>query len=221
MCQKQMSVSHSSTEFEIISLDAGLRTNGLLALDLWDVVTEVLCSTSSTKTTTKWAPANRCETGNYSRTTSRLKQKENRDVDQLLHGDHVSSNAHSSHGKSQLYIVEDNEAAIKMIIKSRRPRMRHVSRTHRVAIDWLFDRMIFDSRIQLKYVDTKNQLAHIVTKRRFTSDEWNHLLCLLNIMNSSMFFCSHFFHTESRDPCQREDNKVIPEKVRPWRSRNL
>ena len=33
---------------------------------------------------------------------------------------------------SQLYIFEDNEAVIKMIIKWRSPTMRHVSRTHRV-----------------------------------------------------------------------------------------
>ena len=42
MCKKQTSVSHSSTESKIISLDAGLRMDGLLALDLWDIVTEVL-----------------------------------------------------------------------------------------------------------------------------------------------------------------------------------
>ena len=41
MYKKQTSVSHSSTESEIISLDAGLRIDGLLALDLWDVVMEV------------------------------------------------------------------------------------------------------------------------------------------------------------------------------------
>ena len=35
MCKKQTSVSHSSTESEVISLDAGLRMDGLLALDLW------------------------------------------------------------------------------------------------------------------------------------------------------------------------------------------
>ena len=35
MCKKQTSVSHSSAESEIISLGAGLRMDGLLALDLW------------------------------------------------------------------------------------------------------------------------------------------------------------------------------------------
>ena len=48
MCKKQTSVSHSSTESEIISLDAGLRMDGLLALDLWDTVIEVLRSTNNT-----------------------------------------------------------------------------------------------------------------------------------------------------------------------------
>ena len=42
MCKKQTSVSHSSRESEIISLDAGLRKDGLHALDLWDIVIEVL-----------------------------------------------------------------------------------------------------------------------------------------------------------------------------------
>ena len=41
MCKKQTSVSHSSTESEIIALDAGLRMDGSPALDLWDMVIEV------------------------------------------------------------------------------------------------------------------------------------------------------------------------------------
>ena len=41
MCKKQTSVSHNSTEAEIISLDASLRMDGIPALDLWDMVIEV------------------------------------------------------------------------------------------------------------------------------------------------------------------------------------
>ena len=67
-----------------------------------------------------------------------------------------------------------------MIIKGRSPTMRRVSRTHRVALDWLFDRIILNSKIQIKYIDTKNQHADILTKGNFTRDEWNHLLCLFN-----------------------------------------
>ena len=42
MGKKQTSVSHSSTESEIISLDAGLRLDGTPALDLWDLIVAVL-----------------------------------------------------------------------------------------------------------------------------------------------------------------------------------
>ena len=45
MCKKQTSVSHSSTESEIISLDAGLRLDGIPALDLWDLIVLVLGNT--------------------------------------------------------------------------------------------------------------------------------------------------------------------------------
>ena len=38
MCKKQTAVSHSSTESEIISLDTGLRLDGLPALELWDLI---------------------------------------------------------------------------------------------------------------------------------------------------------------------------------------
>ena len=38
MCKKQTVVSHSSPESEIVSLDAELRMDGLLAVDLWDIL---------------------------------------------------------------------------------------------------------------------------------------------------------------------------------------
>ena len=52
-------------------------------------------------------------------------------------------------------------------------------------LDWLFDRINLDPKIQIKYIDTKNQLADILTKGNFTRDEWNHLLCMLNIRHFS------------------------------------
>ena len=62
----------------------------------------------------------------------------------------MPTNAHSSHNESQLYIFEDNEAVIKMIIKRRIPTMTHTSRTHRVALDWLFERINLEPKIQIK-----------------------------------------------------------------------
>ena len=42
MCKKQTSVSHSSTQSKVLSLDTGFRMGGPFALDLWDLVIEVL-----------------------------------------------------------------------------------------------------------------------------------------------------------------------------------
>ena len=84
--------------------------------------------------------------------------------------DHVSSYVRSFQFGAMLYVSEDNEAVIKMTIKGRSPTIRHVSRTHRVALDWLFDGINLDHQIQIKYVDTKNQLADILTKGNFTRD---------------------------------------------------
>ena len=44
MCKKQTAVSQSSTESEIISLDTGLRLDGLLTLQLWDLNVSVFGS---------------------------------------------------------------------------------------------------------------------------------------------------------------------------------
>ena len=90
--------------------------------------------------------------------TPKIQEMLDQNVD-LSNVDQVPSNAHLSEKESQLYIFEDNEAVIKMIIKGRSPTMRHVSRTHRVALDRLFDRINLDPKVQIKYVESKNQLA--------------------------------------------------------------
>ena len=168
MCKKQTAVWHSSTESEIISLDTGL--DGLPALELGDLIVSVFGSVSRVSDGSG-QPEN--DVNKHHKSQRRINVMENIDS--------VPSNVQSSRQEALLYVVEDNEAVIKMIIKGRSPTMRHVSRTHRVALDWLSDRINLDSKIQIKYIDTKNQLADICTKGNFTRDEWNHLMCLFNI----------------------------------------
>ena len=170
MCKKQTSVSHSSTESGIISLDAGLRLDGIPALDLWDLIH------------IHERPERPVGSGQNQRSQGMSNVLNNIDC--------VPSNVQSSHQEALLYVFEDNEAVIKMIIHGRSPTMRHVSRTHRVALDWLFDRINLDPKIRIKYIDTKNQLADMLTKGNFTRDEWNHLLCLFNISHFSSTVCS-------------------------------
>ena len=178
MCKKQTSVSHSSTESEIISLDAGLGLDGLPALELWDLIVSVLVNmTQTTERTGRLVIIDRS-------------QNSQGKINVLNNSDCVPSNVQSSREEAFLYVFEDNEAVIKMINKGKSPTMRHVSRTHRVALGWLFDRINLDSKIKIKYIDTKNQLADILTKGSFTRDEWNHLLCLFNISHFSSTACS-------------------------------
>ena len=179
MCKKQTSVSHISTESGVISLDAGLRLDGIPALDLWNLIVSVLGNT--TQTTERPVRPVVIDTSQRSQGKTNV----------LNHIDCVPSNVQFSRREALLNVFEDTEAAIKVIIKGRSPTMRHVSRTHRVAHDWLFDRINLDSKkILIQYIDTKNPLADILTKGNFTRDEWNHLLCLFNISHFSSTVCS-------------------------------
>ena len=138
MCKKQTSVSHSSTESEIISLDTGLRLDGLPALELWDLIVSVFGSVSHVS-------------GRSGQPDSDVHKhhKSQRGIDVMKDIDLVPSNVQSSHQEALLYVFEDNEAVIKMIIKGRSLATRHVSRTHRGALDWLFDRINLDSKIRI------------------------------------------------------------------------
>ena len=170
MCEKQSSVYHSSTEPEIISLDAGLRLDGIPALDLWDLIVAVLGNTNQNNKVRRDLCPNQREVRSTPHTIQKRKHS-HRVINDLDNVDFIPSNVNSSHQEALLYVFEDNEAVIKMIVKGRSPTMRHVSRTHRVALDWLFDRINLDPKIQIKYIDTKNQLANILTKGNFTREE--------------------------------------------------
>ena len=145
MCKKQTAVSHSSTESEIISLDTGLRLDGLPALELWDLIVSVFGSVSHVS-----------DRSGQPDSDVKKHHKSQWRIDVMKDIDSVPSNIQSSRQEALLYVFEDNEAVIKTIMKGRSPTMRHVSRTHRVALDWLFDRINLDSKIQIKYIDTKN-----------------------------------------------------------------
>ena len=183
MCKKQTSVPHSSTDSEIISLDAGLRLDGIPALDLWDLIVSVLGNTIQTHDRME-QPVVECDQSHGPNKRSQGM------IDVLDNFDCVPSNVQFSHQEALLYVFENNEAVIKMIIKGRSPTMRHVSRTHGVPLDWLFDRINLDPKIQIKHIDTKNQLADMLTKVNFTRDEWNHLMCFFNISQFSSTVCS-------------------------------
>ena len=95
MCKKQISVSHRSTEAEIISLDARLRMDGIPALDLWDLVREEFHSPPNQINKSKGVESQ----GNLSRNTTLHMKNPNptKHVNLDLNNvDNVSSNVRSS-----------------------------------------------------------------------------------------------------------------------------
>ena len=143
MCKKQTSVSPNSTESEVFSLHAGLRRDGMCSRSwstgfgswIWLLKYCIL-----PKTYQFWWDPWRDE-AQRKHANTRTKQHIHRYDVELFNVDHVTAPVKSSHFGALLYICEDDEAVIKMIIRGRSPTVRHVSRTHRVALDWLFDRI--------------------------------------------------------------------------------
>ena len=123
--------------------------DGIPALNLWDLVIQVFHSSPNQTNKTKYL---REPQGNLSASPQSHKRRQipttNTNLD-LTNIDHVPSSGTHSGSNAMLYVFEDNEAVIRMIIKGRSPTMRHVSRTHRVALDWLFDRISLDSKTQI------------------------------------------------------------------------
>ena len=115
MCKKQTSVSHSSTESEIISLDAGLRLDGIPALDLWDLIVAVLHGNTHQNDQVRGDPCTNLVCVNPHKLPTR--KKFHGLIDDLNNVVFVSSNVHSSRQEALLYIFEDNEVVIKMIMK--------------------------------------------------------------------------------------------------------
>ena len=116
MCKKQTSVSHSSTESEIITLDTGLRLDGLPALELWDLIVSVLGNVSRVS-----------DNSGKPESDAHKRQKSHSKIDVMQDIDSVPSSVQYSRQESLLHVFEDNEAVIKMIIEGGSPTMRHVS----------------------------------------------------------------------------------------------
>ena len=179
LCKKQGAISHSSSEAEVIALDAGVRMEGIPSLDLMEEIINVFDDEDQYN-----PPQLDSHSGNLPQTKSARKRDVGYHVsvsDTLQNVDHVPPNIVISRGRAKLIICEDNDAVIKMCVKARSLNMRHVPRVHRVDLDWLFERLLKDTNITMKYVNTKQQMADIFTKGSFTAATWKELSSLLMI----------------------------------------
>ena len=97
ICEKQTSVSHSPTESEIISLDAGVRLNGIPALDLWDLIVSVLGNTTQTHDRTEQPVVNCDKDHGPNKRSYRM-------VNVLNNIDYVPSNVQFSQQEALMYV---------------------------------------------------------------------------------------------------------------------
>ena len=82
--------------------------------------------------------------------------------------------------KTVLIIAGDNEAVIKLVKKARSMALRHLPRTHRIDLHWLFG-VCSHPRVTMWYVNTKQQAAEMMTKSINNPTTWSHLLELCQI----------------------------------------
>ena len=146
ICKKQSAVSHSSTEAEVIALDAAVRLDGVPWLLFWEEVVQVFGK--GKEPVSRPNKDKRCRVPSneniYDASLNQNKKKDISNIHQtLINTDHVPPSLPPSQGKARLLILEDNEAVVKMIYKGRSPTMRHVLRTFRVDLDWLFERVVW------------------------------------------------------------------------------
>ena len=110
-----------------------LRMDEIPALDLLDLVIEVFHSSLNQTNKTKDVREPRTNLSATLQSTMRIPSPTTNTNPDLTNIDHVPSSGTHSGSNAMLYVSEDNEAVIKMIIKGRSPTMGHVSRTHRVC----------------------------------------------------------------------------------------
>ena len=103
---------------------------------------------------------------------SQCNTQESQKHTEMSNVDFVSSNENYSHKELRRTFLKTAKLWSRWSLKGRSPTLRHASRTNRVALDWLFDRTNLDHNLQQsRYVDSKNQLADLLTTGHFTRDE--------------------------------------------------
>ena len=149
----------------MVAAEQGLRTEGLQALAFWELVTELLSTSPVKKAETQTVIPKDCEMNPDSQAFNPAK--------------YFAYTRRPDQG-TFLIIAEDNEAVIKLVKKARSMALRHLPRTHRIDLNWLFE-VCSHPRVNMRYVNTKQQAADMMTKSLNNPQTWSHLLELCQI----------------------------------------
>ena len=171
MCRKQSAVYHSSAESEILSLDAGLRIDGLPVLQFGECV----C----------WQ---RCKSFFFFRILTLESLSSLTMFRPIFPTVLIQLNFNFSKTMRHWF---------KWSTKTKLT-LRHVTRTHQVGLVWSFERVNLDNSISIKYVRTGDQLADILTRERAQRCSGSHCFNYGNYGNPmiqvmSAVFITNFF----------------------------
>ena len=195
MCKKPSSVSHCPTESEIISLDAGLRMDGLLALDLWDMVVEVLRSTNNTVQASHNETRARC---NSKVKTQKWQKKAKSWLCQMwimYPPTHILLKASLS-----CAFLKTTKLWSRWSSKDEVQPWDTCQEPTELRLIGCSTESIWNPRSK-----SKTNQPTFLPKEVFSRDQWNHLLPVFNILSFSMFSCSHICDFLSNDQVGKQN----------------
>ena len=149
LCKKQTAVSHSSAEAEIIALDTGMRMEAQPMMELWNTALDIFDPLKEERKPKPIVPKPAHSINDYLKTI-----------------DYVPPNSKPTSNRGILIILEDNDAVIKMCLKQRVPRLKHVPRTHRVDLDALINQIAKDPQILIRFIKTHQQAAECLRRKK-------------------------------------------------------
>jgi hypothetical protein len=160
--KRQTVISYSTPEAELVAASYALRMVGLPMLTLWEAINHIRA-----KPTHKSGgqPSARKESGGQPPARGRF-------MDQGNPGENTPPSVQAEH--LRLYLMEDNQATIKILQRGRSSQLGHIGRTHKVSLGWVHEVVSSSSRdAHLMYVPTEKQAADIFTKGFSDQGKWN------------------------------------------------
>jgi hypothetical protein len=83
--------------------------------------------------------------------------------------------------KVQATLLEDNQATMQILKSGKNPALRHISRTHRVNMAWISEVFRKCAQMGIKYCNTAEQAADIMTKGFTNPEIWNRAVSLIGL----------------------------------------
>ena len=163
-------VSHCCTEAELLSIDAGLRMEGIPAMKLWDTVKDKLHPPLLPRPTLEATASLFIKLG-----SSNIMIHQETLITYFQARDYSVCERHHSYTKIAKLFRKNN-------------RVSQRARTHLVEMDRSHDRINLDPMIQIKCATQQSNLADIVAKGSSTRDGWAQLTTLVNIGCESLIF---------------------------------